>query len=118
MILRDEVRHCAFGWAFLEQRMPQLSDAEREGVRQAVITMIERVELNGYHSSWLAPENPASLAEMEVDRLTWEAGLGATTEELEKPVFLKSIAQMRRRMRDVWGIEIPMFTHYKFDAPF
>jgi hypothetical protein len=72
-ILRDEVRHCAFGWAFLDQRMPQLSAAEKDTVRQAVINMIEKVELNGYHSSWLAPENPSSTAEMEVDRITNEA---------------------------------------------
>ena len=118
MILRDEVRHCAFGWAYMEQRMPQLTADERAGVRQAVITMIEKVELNGYHSSWLAPETPASAAEVEVDRLTWEAGLGATTEELEKPVFLKSIAVMRERMAADWGLEIPMFRHRKFEAPF
>ena len=67
-ILRDEVRHCAFGWAFLDQRMPHMS-AQREGRgAQAVIIMIEKVELNGYHSSWLAPDNPASRAEIEVDR--------------------------------------------------
>ena len=118
MILRDEVRHCAFGWAFLEQRMPQLTPDEKENVRQAVITMIEKVELNGYHSSWLAPENPASNYEVEVDRLTWEAGLGATTEELEKPIFLKSISTMRQRMKDAWDLDIPMFTHRKFAAPF
>jgi hypothetical protein len=118
MILRDEVRHCAFGWAFLEQRMPQLTAQQREGVREAVVTMIEKVELNGYHSSWLAPDSPASLAEMEVDRLTWEAGLGATTEELEKPVLLKSIEAMRKRMFDAWGLEIPMFTHRKIPVPF
>jgi len=118
MILRDEVRHCAFGWAYLEQRMPELDDAQREGVRAAVVTMIEKVELNGYHSSWLAPDNPASCHEVEVDRLTWEAGLGATTEELEKPVFLKSIADMRRRMKEAWDLDIPMFTHRKIAEPF
>ena len=117
-ILRDEVRHCAFGWAYLEQRMPQLTPAQKDGVRQAVITMIEKVELNGYHSSWLAPDNPASAAEVEVDRLTWEAGLGATTEELEKPVFLKSIADMRRRMKEAWDLDVPMFTHRKIAGPF
>ena len=79
LVQRDEVRHCAFGWAFLDQRMPELSAQERAAVRDAVITMIEKVELNGYHSAWLAPDNPASRAEIEVDRLTWEAGLGATT---------------------------------------
>ena len=118
MVLRDEVRHCAFGWAFLEQRMPQLSDAERARVRDAVITMIERVELNGYHSAWLAPDSPASRIEVEVDRLTWEAGLGATTEELEKPIVLESIRTMRQRMKDAWGLDIPLFTHPKFASPF
>jgi hypothetical protein len=118
MILRDEVRHCAFGWAYLEQRMQRLTPEQKEGVRQAVITMIEKVELNGYHSSWLAPDSPASRAEVEVDRLTWEAGLGATTEELEKPVFLKSIAEMRRRMKEQWDLDIPMFTHRKIAGAF
>ena len=80
--------------------------------------MIEKVELNGYHSSWLAPDNPSSNAEMEVDRLTWQAGLGATTEELEKPVFTASIATMRKRMFEAWGIEIPLFTHPKIAMPF
>lgn len=117
-ILRDEVRHCAFGWAFLEQRMPKLSAKEKEGVRDAVVNMIEKVELNGYHSAWLAPENPASNAEMEIDRITCEAGLGATTQELEMPVFLESIRSMRNRMREDWGIEIPMFRHPKIAAPF
>ena len=37
-------------------------------VRNAVITMIEKVELNGYHSSWLAPDSPASRAEMRSRR--------------------------------------------------
>lgn len=117
-ILRDEVRHCAFGWAFLEQRMPQMSAQEKDVVRQAVINMIEKVELNGYHSSWLAPASPSSTAEMEVDEITHQAGLGATTEALEKPVFLQSIAAMRERMRDNWGIEIPMFRHPKIEGPF
>ncbi|CAN5716515.1 hypothetical protein BH09PSE5_BH09PSE5_24000 [soil metagenome] len=117
-ILRDEARHCAFGWAFLEQRMPQMSADEKDVVRQAVINMIEKVELNGYHSSWLAPASESSTNEAEVDRITCEAGLGATTEELEKPVFLKSIATMRRRMKESWGISIPMFNHPKIDGPF
>jgi hypothetical protein len=118
MILRDEVRHCLFGWAFLEQRMLQISAAEKDVVRNSVVNIIEKVELNGYHSSWLAPDSPASREEVRVDQVTWEAGLGATTEVLEKPVFLQSIANMRARMLKDWDIEIPMFTHVKFDAPF
>lgn len=117
-ILRDEVRHCAFGWAFLQQRMPQMTAAEKDVVRQAVINMMEKVELNGYHSSWLAPASPSSTAEMLVDEITHQAGLGATTEALEKPVFLKSIASMRQRMLEEWNIEIPMFHHPKIDGAF
>lgn len=117
-ILRDEVRHCAFGWAFLQQRMPQMTAAEKDVVRQAVINMMEKVELNGYHSSWLAPASPSSTDEMLVDQITNQAGLGATTEALERPVFLKSIASMRQRMGEEWGIEIPMFHHPKIDGPF
>jgi rubrerythrin len=118
MILRDETRHCAFGWAFLEQRMPQLSPAEKDVVRNAVVNIIEKVELNGYHSTWLAPDSPAARAEERIDDITWEAGLGATTEALEKPVFLRSVAAMRQRMHEDWGIDIPLFTHPKIAAPF
>lgn len=117
-VMRDEVRHCAFGWHFMASRVPHLSKAQLEQVRQAVITMIEKVELNGYHSAWLAPDNPASAFEVECDRITWEAGLGATVEELEKPVFIDSIQRMRARMREEWGVEIPLFTHPKIQGAF
>ena len=86
---------------------------EKDVVRNAVVNIIEKVELNGYHSSWLAPDSPAARAEERVDDITWEAGLGATIEELEKPVFLRSVAAMRQRMHDDWGIDIPLFTHPK-----
>ena len=118
MILRDEVRHCAFGWAYLDVRMPRLTAAEKDVVRDSVVLMIEKVELNGYHSAWLAPDSAGARAEVAVDEITWAAGLGATTEALEKPIFLRSIAAMRTRMRENWGIEIPLFTHPKFDRPF
>ena len=117
-IMRDEVRHCAFGWAFMNSRVPQLSKAQLTAVEDAVITMIEKVELNGYHSAWLSPDGPAARAEIEVDRLTWEAGLGATVEELEKPVFIASVQRVRRQMQESWGIRLPMFRHHKIDGEF
>lgn len=116
-VMRDEVRHCAFGWAYLEHRAPQLTRAQIEVVERAVITMIEQVELNGYHSAWLAPASTASNAENEADRLTWEAGLGATIEELEKPIFVASIERIRRQLKAL-GINMPMFTHRKIEGPF
>lgn len=111
-IMRDEVRHCAFGWYFLEHQVASMTPEQIRVVEEAVIAMIEKVELNGYHSAWLAPENPASTAEVEADRLTWEAGLGSTVEELEKPVFVDSIVRIRDRMKAL-GINLPTFHHPK-----
>jgi hypothetical protein len=114
-IMRDEVRHCGFGWAYLEHRIRQMSRTEIDVCEQSVITMIRDVEMNGYHSAWLAPDSEATRGEIEADRLTWEAGLGATVEELEKPVFVASIKSIRERLAPL-GISIPMFEHPKFDG--
>lgn len=111
-IMRDEVRHCAFGWYYLEKRIPEMSEEEIKAVERAMINIMEKVELNGYHSAWLAPDSPASRVEVEADRLTWEAGLGATVEELEKPVFVASVDRVRRAVAP-WGIDLPMFHHPK-----
>lgn len=112
LIMRDEVRHCAFGWAYIEARLPSLSSEQLAGMKQAVETMIEKVEMNGYHNAWLAPETPASRVEVEADRLTYEAGLGATVEEAEKPVFIKSVKRIREQMKP-WGFTLKEFTHPK-----
>lgn len=117
LIMRDEVRHCAFGWAYMERRVPQLSPAELKGVEEAVVNMIEKVELNGYHSAWLGPDTPATRAETQADRLTYEAGLGATVEEVEKPVFVKSVKRIRRQMQ-AWGFTLKPFTHPKIAGEF
>lgn len=81
-------------------------------IEESVVTMMEKVELNGYHSSWLAPESPASLAEVEADRITYEAGLGSTVEEVEKPVFIGTVQRIREQMKSL-GINLPMFSHPK-----
>lgn len=111
-IMRDEVRHCAFGWYFMDHHIKSLSPDEIKVVENALITMIEKVEMNGYHSAWLAPDNPASDAEVNADRLTWEAGLGATVEELEKPVFVASVQRIRQQVKP-WGVDLPIFEHPK-----
>ena len=111
LILRDEARHCAFGWDFIAGRLPHLTASQRDQVRDAVVTMIEKVELNGYQLAWLAPDSNASRAQIECDRTLWQAGLGASTEELEKPVFVASLRGIRSRMKEEWGIELPSFHH-------
>lgn len=116
LILRDEARHCAFGWYFVSGRLPFLSRTQRGQVRDAVVTMIEKVELNGYQLAWLAPESEASRAQIECDRILWKAGLGASTEELEKPILISSLRDIRDRMKREWDIELPVFYHPKTGA--
>jgi Mn-containing catalase len=111
-IMRDESRHCAFGWYFLEAICETLTPEQKKMIEDSVITMMEKVELNGYHSSWLAPENPASIQEVEADRITYEAGLGSTIEEAEKPVFIATVKRIRDQMRPL-GINLPPFSHPK-----
>jgi hypothetical protein len=114
-IMRDESRHCAFGWYFLEAICESLTSEQKRMIEESVVTMMEKVELNGYHSSWLAPENPASRAEVEADRITYEAGLGSTIEEAEKPIFIGTVKRIREQMRPL-GINLPMFNHPKLGA--
>lgn len=112
LILRDEVRHCAFGWHFIEHRLPQMSAEEIARMRQAFIDTTVNVELAGYRVPWLAPESPMTDEEARIDRLTYEAGLGAQLEEEEKPVFIACVKRVRERFAGL-GIDIPMFTHPK-----
>lgn len=113
LILRDEVRHCAFGWDLMASRLPLLAAAQRSQVRDAVVTMIEKVELNGYQLAWLAPDSDASRAQIECDRILWQSGLGASIEELEKPILISSLRDIRDRMKREWDIELPVFYHPK-----
>ena len=102
MILRDEVRHCAFGWHFIESRLPHMSADEIERMRKAFIDTTVNVELTGYRVPWLAPDSPVTDEENRIDRLTRAAGLGASIEAEEKPVFVACVgagAQALRRAR-------------------
>ena len=110
LIRRDEVRHCAFGWHYLQARLPHMSEEEIEVVRQAVINTTEQVELTGYRVPWLAASSPMTDEENRIDRLTWEAGLGASVEEQEKPVFVRCVQRVRRRFQAL-GIDLPPFRH-------
>lgn len=112
MILRDEVRHCAFGWHFIEARLPHMGAAGIERMRQAFIDTTINVELTGYRVPWMAPDSPITDEENRIDALTHAAGLGASIEAQEMPVFTACVARVRRRFAGL-GIEIPPFTHPK-----
>jgi hypothetical protein len=112
LILRDEVRHCAFGWHFIESRLPHMNADEIARMRQAFIDTTVNVELAGYRVPWLAPDSPVTDEENRIDRLTHAAGLGASIESEEKPVFTACVQRVRARFAGL-GIDIPKFTHPK-----
>jgi hypothetical protein len=112
LIARDEVRHCAFGWHFMEKHLPTMSAERLQQVKEATEFMIGEVYLNGYQESWLAPDTQSARDEVEADRITYEAGLGATIEALQKPVFISSVKRIREAMKP-WGITLRDFYHPK-----
>ena len=113
LILRDEVRHIAFGWHCLDAWAPHFTPAIVKSIETAVVTMIQNVEFAGYRNLWLAVEGgSATPEEIDADRIACEAGLGASTPEDEMAVFPQFLAKMRARMGP-WGVTIPVFEHPK-----
>ena len=111
LILRDEVRHIAFGWQCLDAWAPTFTPETIRSMERAVITMIENVEFRGYRNLWLAIEGgSATPAEIDADRISCEAGLGGNTPEDEMRVFPDFLKKIRKRMAP-WGVSIPMFEH-------
>ena len=87
LILRDEVRHIAFGWQCLDAWAPTFTPETVKNIEQAVTQMIRNVEFNGYRNLWLAVEGgSATPLEIDADRVACEAGLGGTTPEDEMRV--------------------------------
>jgi len=111
LILRDEVRHIAFGWQCLDAWAPSFTPQTVRNIEAAVTTMIENVEFRGYRNLWLAIEGgSATPAEIDADRISCEAGLGGNTPEDEMQVFPEFLRKIRKRMAP-WGVTIPMFDH-------
>lgn len=111
LILRDEVRHIAFGWHCLDAWAPSFTPETIRNIERAVITMIENVEFRGYRNLWLALEGgDATPAEIDADRISCEAGLGGSTPEDETRVFPEFLRKIRARMAP-WGVTIPFFEH-------
>jgi hypothetical protein len=107
LILQDEVRHVAVGWEYLEHRVPQMKPAEVEAVQDAVLDIIENVEMKGFHSMCLLPaELESDLKEAEA--IAAKAGLGFCSAEEEHRVFVKSIQDLRKRFGKL-GITVPLY---------
>jgi len=111
LILRDEVRHIAFGWQCLDAWAPSFTPDVVRSIERAVVTMIENVEFRGYRNLWLAVEGgDATPAEIEADQISCAAGLGGSTPEDEMRVFPAFLRKIRTRMAP-WGVTIPLFKH-------
>jgi hypothetical protein len=113
LILRDEVRHIAFGWQCLDAWAPSFTPDTVKNIERAVTQMIQNVEFNGYRNLWLAVEGgTATPQEIDADRVACEAGLGGTTPEDEMRIVPQFIKKIRARMAP-WGVNLPMFDHPK-----
>jgi hypothetical protein len=108
-ILRDEIRHCEFGWEYLAHRREHMGPAVIDACRTAMISMIRDVELGGYRSPWLRADPDEAAVHSE--RIVFEAGLGGVTPEWEGPVLVTSISGVRERAATL-GIDIPLFDHH------
>jgi hypothetical protein len=113
LILRDEVRHIAFGWQCLEAWAPGFTPDTIRNIEHAVTTMIEQVEFRGYRNLWLAIEGGAATSEeIQADCVACQAGLGGSTPEDEMAAFPEFLAKIRARMAP-WGVTLPYFDHPK-----
>jgi hypothetical protein len=106
-ILTDELRHINVGWAYLDWKLPRVSDAVRENVRVAMQDVIENIELAGFHSSSTFGDNePDYFARL--DTTCAEAGLGAAPAQMEHEWVQRSLREIWLRARK-WGIELPQY---------
>lgn len=107
LIMQDEVRHLQVGWEYLENRIPHMSKEEVKGVEDVVLDIMENVEMKGFHSMCLLPEELESVLR-EAEAIAAEARLGFCSPEEEHQVFVKSIQDIRRRFAKL-GITIPLY---------
>ncbi len=111
LILRDEVRHIAFGWHCLDAWAPSFTPETIRNIEAAVETMIENVEFRGYRNLWLAVEGgSATPEEIAADEISCAAGLGGSTPEDEMRIFPAFLAKIRTRMAP-YGVKIRLFDH-------
>ena len=113
LILRDEVRHIAFGWQCLDAWAPSFTPETVENIERATAQMIQNVEFNGYRNLWLAIEGGSATPARDRRRpVACEAGLGGTTPEDEMRIVPQFIKKIRARMAP-WGVNLPLFDHPK-----
>jgi hypothetical protein len=113
LILRDEVRHIAFGWQCLDAWAPGFTPETVLNIERAVTTMIQNVEFGGYRNLWLAIEGGSATPPRDRRRPRGlRSGPGrhhARGRDADRPAVREKI---RARMVP-WGVKLPMFSHPK-----
>ncbi len=107
LITQDEVRHVELGWAFLEQRCPQLTKEQLREIENAVRDVIENVELKGFHSIFMIEDANQSIM-VEAEAIAASARLGFCPPEEEHKAFVQCIQNARARFKPL-GINIPVY---------
>ena len=107
LIMQDEVRHVQLGWEYLEHRIPHLTADQVKEVENVVLDIVENVEMKGFHSMCLIPDDLESVLR-EAEAIAAEARLGFCSPEEEHRVFVKSIQDIRKRFAKM-GITIPLY---------
>src|SRR3989442_1218614 len=107
----EEGRHADASWLMAERLGRYFRQPQNPPTAGAVGAMIETVGFRGYRNLWLAIEGgSATPAEIDLDRISCEAGLGGNSPEDEMRVFPDFLKKIRKRMAP-WGVSIPMFDH-------
>ncbi len=107
LIMQDEVRHVQLGWEFLEHRIPHMTKEEIKDVEDVVLDIMENVEMKGFHSMCLLPDDIESVLR-DAEAIAAGARLGFCPPEEEHVVFVKSIQDIRKRFGKM-GITIPLY---------
>jgi len=105
-LVADKTRHAAFGWLYLERRAPLWSAEDRATIAAEVEHTVRDVELRGFRCVWLAGDAAADIA--AADRITRDAGLGATTRDEEEPALRQFLAAASARLARL-GVALPAF---------
>jgi hypothetical protein len=113
-LVADKTRHAAFGWMYLKERVAHWSAAQPEAIAARLAAVLAEVEFKGFRCVWLDREGCAADL-VAADRITRDAGLGATGEEEEKPVLIRFLADAAKQFATL-GIALVAPPHPRLES--
>lgn len=113
-LVADKTRHAAFGWFYLGERAAGWDAPMRLTIAAEVGRVLNEIELKGFHCAWLVPDGAAAEI-VAADRITRDAGLGATTEAEEGPVLRRFLGDAQAQFARL-GIAVALPAHPALSA--